>query len=60
MPVIGKYIVAMMEGNLDEEMRQKWRWRPGGKLEGVNPHVTPLIELSSLPGWGLSERQSRL
>jgi sarcosine oxidase/L-pipecolate oxidase len=51
MPILGKYIVDMIEGTLDEEMVSKWRWRPGAKLLGANPHPTPLLDLNDIPGW---------
>jgi sarcosine oxidase/L-pipecolate oxidase len=51
MPVLGKYVVDMMEDKLDEEMLSKWRWRPGAKLLAANPHPTPLLDLNDMPGW---------
>ncbi|KAJ4421733.1 hypothetical protein N0V82_003577 [Gnomoniopsis sp. IMI 355080] len=51
LPVLGKYVVQSIEGSLDNRMAAKWRWRPGASLEGPCPHVTPLIELSEIPGW---------
>lgn len=53
LPVIGKYIVQMLEGSLDEGIARKWKWRPGTKMaEGeANPHPTPLLDLNDIPGW---------
>lgn len=51
MPVIGKYIVDMLEDKLDEEMARKWKWRPDATLSGANPHPTPLLDLNGIPGW---------
>lgn len=51
LPVFGKYAVQSLEGTLDKDMAAKWRWRPGAKLDGPCPHVTPLIELGEIPGW---------
>jgi sarcosine oxidase / L-pipecolate oxidase len=50
-PVVGKYVVQQLEGKLEVEAREKWRWRPGAKLQTANPHPTPLLELSQIPGW---------
>ncbi|KAI6873104.1 hypothetical protein KC343_g1408 [Hortaea werneckii] len=53
LPVIGKYIVDMLEGKLDAQIQQKWRWRPGLKVGHVqDPHPLPLIDLNDVPGWG--------
>ncbi|KKY18798.1 putative fructosyl amino acid oxidase [Phaeomoniella chlamydospora] len=52
-PVIGKYIVDMLEDKLDPETAKKWRWRPGATLaeSAPNPHPTPLKDLNEIPGW---------
>ncbi|KAI7083425.1 hypothetical protein KC356_g7572 [Hortaea werneckii] len=53
LPVIGKYIVDMLEGKLDAQTQQKWRWRPGLNVGHVpDPHPLPLIDLNDVPGWG--------
>ncbi|KAI1342808.1 putative sarcosine oxidase [Xylariaceae sp. FL0016] len=52
LPIIGRYVVDMIEGQLDVDTRQKWRWRPGATSHGPNPFPTPLLELSDVPGWG--------
>lgn len=51
LPVIGRYIVDMMEGTLDAEIARKWRWRPGAS-SALNAHPLPTIDLSSVRGWG--------
>lgn len=53
LPVVGKYIVDMLENKLDPEIQKKWRWRPGAKLPygTVDPHPTPLLDLNDVPGW---------
>ncbi|CBF75201.1 FAD-dependent oxidoreductase [Aspergillus nidulans FGSC A4] len=40
LPVIGKYLVEMLEGTLDPEIAKKWRWWPGLELSDytTNPH----------------------
>lgn len=50
MPVIGSYIVDMLEGKLDPITARKWSWRPGAE-EAPNPHPMPLIDLNTLPEW---------
>ncbi|KAI7554521.1 hypothetical protein KC331_g489 [Hortaea werneckii] len=53
LPVIGKYIVDMLEGKLDAQTQQKWRWRPGLRVDHIpDPHILPLIDLNGVPGWG--------
>lgn len=49
----------MMENILEEEIAKKWKWRPGAKLEGTDPHPTSLLDLNDIPGWGAVE-QARL
>lgn len=53
LPVLGKYIVEMMEGTLDPAISAKWKWRPGAKLSAyeANPHPEVPVDLSSLQGW---------
>lgn len=53
LPVLGKYIVEMMEGKLDAETTRKWRWRPGvvPADHTTNPHQEEPTDLNSLPGW---------
>ncbi|RDW77632.1 putative fructosyl amino acid oxidase [Coleophoma cylindrospora] len=68
LPVIGKYIVDMMEGTLDARMGQAWRWRPGvtSAKAGPEPHPFKSLDLEELTGWnsegnaGKSGRQSKL
>ena len=51
MPVVGKYVVDSLEGSLEDEARNKWRWRPGAKMQHANPHPGPLLELSEISGF---------
>ncbi|KAF2703698.1 fructosyl amino acid oxidase [Pleomassaria siparia CBS 279.74] len=57
MPVIGKYVVDSLEDVLEAEAKDKWRWRPGAKLQHANPHPSPLLELSEIPGFQRSSRK---
>ncbi|KAJ5249084.1 hypothetical protein N7468_000535 [Penicillium chermesinum] len=54
LPVLGKYIVEMMEGSLDPTIAQKWKWRPGVAPADhtTNPHREVSLDLNALPGWG--------
>ncbi|KAL5343175.1 FAD dependent oxidoreductase [Aspergillus crustosus] len=54
LPVLGKYIVEMMEGTLDPEIAKKWKWRPGTQLAdySTNPHPENPEDLNDMPGWG--------
>lgn len=52
LPVVGKYIVDLLEGTLDPEIVQKWRWRPNQRVEANNlAHMDPELELGDLTGW---------
>ncbi|KAF2720170.1 sarcosine oxidase [Polychaeton citri CBS 116435] len=53
MPIIGKYVVAMLEGNLDPEYAELWKWRFGATppKTGVEPHPWPQRDLGELDGW---------
>lgn len=53
MPVLGKYIVDMLEGRLDPAIAKHWRWRPEVKKDpaAVEPHPNPLLDLNDIPGW---------
>ncbi|KAL6251755.1 hypothetical protein RBB50_001965 [Rhinocladiella similis] len=63
MPVLGKYIADMLEGTLDADIADSWRWRPGQDVSGKNlAHMDPEMELCDLPGWqgrNGAQRQSR-
>ncbi|CAH0046680.1 unnamed protein product [Clonostachys solani] len=52
LPVIGRYVADMLEGNLGKEWSDLWAWKdgrvPGGK---PNPYPFPLRDLSELEGW---------
>lgn len=54
LPVLGNYIVDMMEGTLDPQIAQKWKWRPGVELadHNTNPHQEVARDLKELRGWG--------
>ncbi|KAF7190049.1 L-pipecolate oxidase [Pseudocercospora fuligena] len=60
MPVIGKYIVDMLEGKLDPETAEKWRWRHGARLESIDPHPNPLLDLKDVPGFNDDGTRSKL
>ncbi|KAI9846608.1 MAG: hypothetical protein M1837_003849 [Sclerophora amabilis] len=52
MPILGKYISDMLEGNLDPEMARVWAWRPGQVSNLKNlAHLDPEMELRDLTGW---------
>lgn len=46
----------MIEGTLDSELAEAWKWRPGCKPENSGPRahpLGPLLDMSELPGWKL-------
>lgn len=52
LPVIGKYVADMLEGNLGKEWLDLWSWKDGKFPEGKpHPHPFPLRDLSDLHGW---------
>ena len=50
LPVLGKYIVQMMDGTLDAATAKKWEWRPGVEASGYdsNPHPGVSDDLNDL------------
>ena len=48
---IGKHVVELLEGTLQEDMRQAWRWRPGSGDARKSTRAAPAKDLSELPGW---------
>lgn len=51
LPVVGRYVVDMMEGHLDPELADKWKWRPGATMNQPTACPLPLVDLNDLPGW---------
>ncbi|KAJ3547390.1 hypothetical protein NM208_g1542 [Fusarium decemcellulare] len=52
LPVIGRYVVDMLEGNLGKEWEDLWAWKDGRGFDGkLNPHPFQLRDISDLHGW---------
>jgi sarcosine oxidase / L-pipecolate oxidase len=53
MPVIGKYVVDMIEGSMDQEYADLWSWKFGEAppQTGKEPHPWPVRDLGELDGW---------
>ncbi|KAJ6070525.1 FAD dependent oxidoreductase [Penicillium canescens] len=53
MPIIGKYVVDMLEGTLSKEYADLWKWRFGQipPKTGKEPHPWPQRDLGELDGW---------
>ncbi|KAI8192175.1 L-pipecolate oxidase [Colletotrichum sp. SAR 10_75] len=52
LPIIGKYVIDMLEGKLSEDYKELWSWKNGRVPEGTqDPHPWPLRDLSDLSGW---------
>ncbi|PGH05602.1 hypothetical protein AJ79_06769 [Helicocarpus griseus UAMH5409] len=62
LPVLGKYVVDMLEGKLDPTTAHSWRWRAGQEVNAKDlAHLDPVIELEDLSGWkGRNEKEGRL
>jgi sarcosine oxidase / L-pipecolate oxidase len=56
LPIIGKYIVDMMEGNLDMDKASMWKWRPGARRTAINPFPMPLDDLNDCPEFETASR----
>lgn len=52
LPVVGKYVVDMLEGKIDPDIARQWEWRAGQQTAGRNlAHMDPELELGDLTGW---------
>ncbi|OTA86150.1 hypothetical protein M434DRAFT_82309 [Hypoxylon sp. CO27-5] len=50
LPIIGKHVVELIEGNLAEDLAHAWRWRPGGDAL-KSRRAAPAKDLADMPGW---------
>ncbi|KAI2608735.1 fructosyl amino acid oxidase [Hypoxylon fragiforme] len=50
LPNIGKHVVELIEGSLDDKFVQAWRWRPGGDALR-SKRGAPAKDLADMPGW---------
>ena len=54
LPNVGKYIVQALEGRLDEELSELWKWRPDriGKFPDQEERARrPKLHLKDAKGW---------
>ncbi|WVQ65965.1 uncharacterized protein L199_004143 [Kwoniella botswanensis] len=52
LPIVGRYVVDLIEGKLSDEDRLRWRWRPEGKKAGDIGREGPKPDdLADKPGW---------
>jgi len=53
MPIIGKYVVDMIEGRMSADHTELWKWRFGATppKTGKEPHPWPARDLRELHGW---------
>ncbi|KAJ3990477.1 FAD dependent oxidoreductase [Lentinula detonsa] len=51
LPIIGKHIVELFEGTLQEDLREAWRWRPGSGDARKSTRAAFAKDLADLPGW---------
>ncbi|CAH0046685.1 unnamed protein product [Clonostachys solani] len=58
MPVIGKYVVDMLEDKLPDHLVAAWSWKSGKAPEGemLYPHPQDHDDLGDLTGWKRSNR----
>ncbi|KPM42519.1 hypothetical protein AK830_g4028 [Neonectria ditissima] len=50
LPNIGKYVVELIEGTLQQDFVESWRWRPGGDAR-KSRRAAPAEDLADMPGW---------
>ncbi|CAI6074917.1 unnamed protein product [Clonostachys chloroleuca] len=50
LPNIGKHIVELMEGTLQQDLLDYWKWRPGGDAL-KSTRAAPAKDLADMPGW---------
>ncbi|KAI1445101.1 fructosyl amino acid oxidase [Annulohypoxylon stygium] len=50
LPIIGKYVVELIEGTLSEDLKDTWKWRPGGDAL-KSRREAPAKDLADMPGW---------
>ncbi|KAF5372842.1 hypothetical protein D9758_001474 [Tetrapyrgos nigripes] len=51
LPIIGKHIVELLEGTVQRDMLEAWRWRPGSGDARKSRRAAPAKDLADLPGW---------
>jgi hypothetical protein len=54
LPNIGKHVVELLEGTLADDLRDAWRWRPGGDALKSRREAAAK-DLSEFPGWEHAE-----
>lgn len=60
-PIIGKYVVDMLEGRLPEHLAKAWSWKSGKvpEVEMLYPHPQDHEDLGDLTGWeGMNQKLS--
>jgi sarcosine oxidase / L-pipecolate oxidase len=63
LPVIGQYVVDMLESRLENSLANTWAWRPNRPLpkrRGPDPHPYPTRDLSQFPDFASSRIPSKL
>ncbi|XXG99587.1 hypothetical protein Hte_005927 [Hypoxylon texense] len=50
LPIIGKHVVELLEGDLADDLAHAWRWRPGGDAL-KSRRSAPAKDLADMPGW---------
>ncbi|KAG5786006.1 hypothetical protein H9Q73_000306 [Fusarium xylarioides] len=52
LPIIGKYVVDLLEDSLDSGLKNLWSWKFGKKPDDFqDPHPFPRRDLNELTGW---------
>ncbi|EXJ91986.1 hypothetical protein A1O3_00536 [Capronia epimyces CBS 606.96] len=59
MPVLGRYVVDMLEGSLAPDMADAWAWKPARRLGKNLAHLDPDTELADLSGWRGRRKRER-
>ncbi|PVI07354.1 fructosyl peptide oxidase [Periconia macrospinosa] len=59
LPNIGKHVVELMEGRLADDLKNAWKWRPGGDaLKSTRRGHAK--DLADMPGWNHDGEKSKM
>jgi sarcosine oxidase/L-pipecolate oxidase len=48
MPIIGRYVLEMLDGTLDPELAKRWAWDRKNEAGGAHAHLLPTLEIRDL------------
>lgn len=48
MPILGRYVLEMLDGTLDPSLANRWAWDRENDGGGAHSHLLPSIEIRDL------------